>query len=219
MGSCNGSQIRNVSEVHIVEGNGSKIHNGSRGQLTHNKDAYIKKTTEDAVLTLTIIALSGELLGSGEGTFEVPAASQPWDLLWRMHSEGVPGLIDTGSERSLVMRSAVLDEFKSFAEQDVPTGATLTLIIMPYGAQFLAENFDPEQLHCEEGDYTVSLFYAGTEFLCQVGSYEHTYRLSASKRFLSPVPRFNAPLFACRDMECIDVLQHLKMARAKGLIK
>merc|ERR1711971_1059789 len=133
----------------------------------------------------------------GDGTFDVLASSRPWDLLWRMRSEGVPGLFEKGLERSLVMGSTVLDEFKSFAEQDVHTGATLTLIIMPFGANFFAENFDPEQLHCDEGTYETTLFYAGTQVYHAIGGYDCHWELSDSKLFLHPVPLFNSPLFSC----------------------
>jgi len=170
----------------------------------------VQQAVNDAILTLTIVTPSGE----SKGTFEVRAAERPLDLLRRMEFEKC-------SEGQLLIGDNVLISDKTFVEQDVCSGAELTLVVMPLGARFFAEGFDPEQLCFEEDRsmYCVKLFYNGTK-VCETGiTWDYSYFLSTCKYFLVPTPLFNAPLFAADGVARVDVLQELRKARAKGLIQ
>jgi hypothetical protein len=169
----------------------------------------MQQAVNDAILTLTIITLSGE----SKGTFEVREAERPMDLLVHMEFE-------KGSTGQLLTGDIALISDKTFCEQGVRSGTELTLVVMPVRpGRFFDAGFDPEQVSFEKDAYSVKLFYKGTEVCEKYGSYEYEFVVSSCKCFLHPSPRFNAPLFAANGVPSVDVVKELQEARAKGSIQ
>lgn len=198
MGNCNSAQVQEPREFAFST------------EVGDLRRPPVQQAVNDTILTLTIVTPSGE----SKGTFEVRAAERPSDLLRCMELERC-------SERQLLIGANVLISDKTFVEQGIRSGAELTLVVMPLGARFFAEGFDPEQLRFEEDRsmYCVRLFYNGTK-VCETGiTWDYSYFLSTCKYFLVPTPLFNALLSAADNVASVDVLQELRKARAKGLIQ